>query len=139
MAGVSDVTQSSSSYRRVLVADSDATVRWALRLLLAHEGEWQVVGEAADTTALVHAVEIQQPDLVLLDGNLPGLRGHEVSLVTAISACCPATTLIALCVRPERLEMLRSAGVAAFLSKVDPPDRLLAELRSVVAKQAAST
>ena len=58
---------------RVLLADDHPRVRSALRLILEQEPNFQVVGETADATGLLLAVNEKAPDLVLLDWELPGL------------------------------------------------------------------
>jgi DNA-binding NarL/FixJ family response regulator len=52
---------------RVLLADDQAKVRSALRLLLMHEPEVEIIGEAVDSTGLLDWVKVVCPDLVLLD------------------------------------------------------------------------
>jgi DNA-binding NarL/FixJ family response regulator len=62
---------------RVLVADDSAGVRELLVLLLNMESAFTVVGEARDGVAAVALAEQLQPDLVILDVNMPRLDGIE--------------------------------------------------------------
>lgn len=64
---------------RIFLADDHNVVRLGLRALLAEEAEFRVVGEAADGTQVVAAVERLRPDVLLLDLLLPGLTGLEVA------------------------------------------------------------
>jgi two-component system, LytTR family, response regulator len=63
---------------KVLLVDDEPLAREGLRLLLAPEADIRVVGECADGTAAVAAITAQQPDLVFLDINMPGLDGLDV-------------------------------------------------------------
>jgi two-component system LytT family response regulator len=63
---------------RVLVADDEPVARAGLRHLL-HDIDWiQCVGEAADGPAVIAAVQALQPDVVLLDIQMPGYSGIDV-------------------------------------------------------------
>ena len=112
---------------RVLLADDQAKVRSALRLLLEQQPELEVVGEAAEVGGLLAQVRAIRPDLVLLDWELPGLQ--TVSLLPALRDLCPHLRVVALSGRPEARQAALDAGVDAFVSKGDPPERLLAAVR----------
>jgi DNA-binding NarL/FixJ family response regulator len=109
---------------RVLLADDQTKVRSALRLLLEQEPGLSVVGEAAEAEDLLAQVEATQPDLVLLDWELPGLRTDD--RLSALRTLCPRLKVIALSGRAGARRAALAAGVDAFVSKGDPPERLLA-------------
>jgi DNA-binding NarL/FixJ family response regulator len=109
---------------RVLLADDLAKVRSALRLLLMHEPEVEIMGEVADSTGLLDWVKVVCPDLILLDWELPRLPG--VALLPLLHDFCPRLQVIALSGRPEARQAALDAGADAFASKGDPPERLLA-------------
>src|SRR6185503_17718396 len=112
----------------VLLADDQAGVRSALRFLLEQEPGIIVVGEAAEAeTLLAQEVRIQ-PDLVLLDWELPGSQATD--LLLALRLRYPHTVVIALSGRPEARQEALGAGVYAFVSKAEPPECLLAALYS---------
>ena len=52
---------------RVLLVDDEELVRFGLRTVLEASGDFEVVGEAANGLAGVHAVEELRPDVVLMD------------------------------------------------------------------------
>jgi two-component system LytT family response regulator len=62
-----------------LIADSDSVTRRALRLLVSAEGGTQVVGEASTGPEALELAGRAQPDLALLDAELPGVGGIEVA------------------------------------------------------------
>ena len=109
---------------RVLLADDQTKVRSALRLLLEQQPGLSVVGEAAEAEDLLAQVEATQPDLVLLDWELPGLRTDD--RLSALRTLCPQLKVIALSGQPEARRAALAAGADAFVSKGDPPERLLA-------------
>jgi DNA-binding NarL/FixJ family response regulator len=109
---------------RVLLADDQSKVRSALRLVLEQQPGVSILGEAVDTTGLLDWVKAACPDLVLLDWELPGLESD--SLLPTLRELCPGLKVIALSGRPEARRAALDAGVDAFVSKGDPPERLLA-------------
>jgi DNA-binding NarL/FixJ family response regulator len=110
---------------RILLADDQAKVRSALRLLLEQEEDIEVLGEAVDATGLLDWVKVASPDLLLLDWELPGLGP---GLLAALRELCPSLDVIALSGRPESRQAALSAGADAFVSKGDPPEKLLAAI-----------
>ena len=109
---------------RVLIADDQPHVRSALLLLLRQEPDVTVVGEADDTEQALELVAGQQPDLVLLDWELPGRGG--IATLARLQAARPGLLVIALSGRPEARRAALAAGVDVFVSKGEPPDQLLA-------------
>jgi DNA-binding NarL/FixJ family response regulator len=105
----------------ILLADDQAKVRSALRLLLEQQPGVQVTGEAANAAELLGQKACA--DLVLLDWELPGLAPDDTLL-----ALRPHLKIIALSGRPQARQAALEAGADAFVSKIDPPERLLAAL-----------
>lgn len=108
---------------RVMVADDQAWVRSALHLLLEQEPGLTVVEEVVEAEGLLAQVELTCPDVLLLDWELPGLQVPDA--VPSLRAVCPHLSVIALSGLPEAREAALSAEVDAFVSKGDPPERLL--------------
>ena len=111
---------------RILIADDQAKVRFALRVLLERQPGLQVVGEAVNREDLLAKVGVLRPDLVLLAWELPGNR--QSGLPSTLRRVCPDLAVIALSGRPEAHGTALAAGVDAFVSKGDPPERLLAAI-----------
>lgn len=112
------------SRMRILVADDQPRVKYAMRVLLETQPGVQVVGEAMDVQGLLAETKANRPDLVLLDWELPGLA--TVDSLSALRQACPGLRVVALSGRPEARQAALLAGVDAFISKMEPPDRLLA-------------
>ena len=113
--------------RRVLVADGDAVVRAALRLLLARNPLFRVVAESASVEELQRDTAGAEPDLILLDMDLRGLT------LDAMRQTCGITSTILLSTRDERRQAALDAGATAFVCKSESPQQLLAVLQSVAA------
>ena len=115
---------------RVLLADGKPALRSAMRLLLEQEADVNIVAEVADAETLLAAAEQVRPDLVLLDWDLPGLQGSNTaaSVFGSLNACCPNVKIVVLSGRPEAGRPALAAGANSFVSKADPPERLLAAL-----------
>lgn len=111
---------------RILLADSQPRVRFALRVLLERQPGVQVVGEAVDAAELLAQAAATRPDLVLLAWELPGLAA--VDLLSALRKVWPEASVIALSGRPGARRAALAAGADAFASKADPPERLLAAI-----------
>jgi two-component system NarL family sensor kinase len=65
--------------RRVLIADDHELMRRGLRGLIESHDEWAVCGEAVEGSEVVRKAAELQPDLVIMDVNLPGLSGIEAA------------------------------------------------------------
>jgi two-component system nitrate/nitrite response regulator NarL len=116
---------------RVLIADSQSDVRYALRVLLqlVRELNADVLGEVSDAESLHHHIVALNPDLLLLDWHLPGLPSQ--SRLSVLRLLKPGLKVIVLSGRPElRLEAM-NAGADAFISKIDSVEPLIAAIRQV--------
>ncbi len=99
--------------KRILVADDDSVVRGSLAAVLESEG--YVVDEARDGIETVTRAVKRQPDLVLLDVNMPHWDGW-----TALSELDRVTSLLPVIVitaRPNQYEQAVGLGVDAFMEK----------------------
>jgi CheY-like chemotaxis protein/anti-sigma regulatory factor (Ser/Thr protein kinase) len=77
---------------RVLVVDDDVDVRHRLRRALVEAGRFEVVGEASDGDEAVSAAASLQPDVVLMDLNMPGVDG--LTALPRVREVCPERSVI---------------------------------------------
>ena len=112
---------------QILLAEGQARVRYALRVLLEQGGNR--IAEAADAQELLTRGAALQPDLVLLDWTLPG--AVPCRLIAGLHAACPQTAVVVLSSWPEAREPALAAGADDFVSKADPPEGLLAAIRAI--------
>jgi DNA-binding NarL/FixJ family response regulator len=90
------------------------------------------VGEAADNQEFLAQLRQLRPDIVLLDRDLPGFTPANLS--DAFRRLDRRPKVIVLGVHPETLHSARAAGADAFVSKGDPPKRLLTAIRALSAE-----
>jgi DNA-binding NarL/FixJ family response regulator len=114
---------------RILIADRRPRIRFALRALLKRQMQVQVVGEATNVEELERQIECVCPDAVLLSWRLNGWATAE--WLAALTNSRPALHVIVLSGRPEAERAALAAGAEVFVSKIDPPNRLLAAIASV--------
>jgi len=112
---------------RVLIADDEPQVRSALQFVLEQEPGIAVVGEAGDAAEALVLAAARRPDLALLDWELPGQNG--TSALAGLLAVEPGMKVIVLSGRPDVQWEALATGAAAFVCKVEPPERLLAAMK----------
>jgi DNA-binding NarL/FixJ family response regulator len=108
---------------RVLVADSDPRVRAALNMFFEFEPEFAIVGESADTSSLLARAKSTQPDLVLIDWELPG--NSIANLIEWLKEAEKPSKVIVLSRRPESEQAALAVGADAFVSKTHAANSLL--------------
>jgi DNA-binding NarL/FixJ family response regulator len=116
---------------RILLVEDHALVRAAVRQALAAAPDLTVVGEASTAEEALLLVPAVQPDVVLVDIDLPGMRGTE--LVRELAPRFPELWPVMLTVsRSERdlLDTVRS-GARGYLSKDLSPDALVRAIRQI--------
>jgi len=116
---------------RVLVVDDIPETRENVRKLLAFESDIEVVGVAGTGHDAIQAAREFQPDIVLMDINMPGLDG--ISAVEAITQEATAVQVIMMSVQSETDYVRRSmlAGARDFLIKPFTGDELVSTIRRV--------
>jgi DNA-binding NarL/FixJ family response regulator len=122
-----------SNTMRVLLADNQARVRSAMRVLLEQEPYIENINEARDLPSLLQEIKAVAPDLILLDWELPGLGiwdTHE-RFIHFLHTEYPALKIIALSINSEAKLASYAVGVDAFVNKAEPPEGLLGTLRQI--------
>jgi DNA-binding NarL/FixJ family response regulator len=114
---------------RILLADDNAELRSALRLLLETRLGLALMSEARDMEHVLAQVEDTRPDCVILDWELPGRPIRE--RISVLRALAPEMKLIVINTRPELQNQVLAEGADAFICKSDPPDKLLAALHQL--------
>ena len=107
----------------VLIADDQPDVRSALRLLLEQQSAIKVTGEASDAVGLLIWLAGNTADVLLLDWQLPGKNGAD--LIPQLHSIYPKMLIIALDSLPDTKREAIAAGACDFVSKNEPPERLL--------------
>lgn len=121
---------------RLLLVDDHFVVRMGLASSLNLEPDMQVVGECGSGEEAIALYRRHQPDVVMMDGRLPGLSGAEAT--AAIRREFPLARILMLSVRDGEEDIFRAVqtGVVAYLHKAAPREDILAAIRAVAAGQA---
>lgn len=116
---------------RVLLAEDQAMVRGALAALLDMEPDIEVAGSAADGEQAWRDVQRLQPDVLVTDIEMPGLTGLELAQRIARHALPVKVVIVTTFARAGFLRRALDAGVAGYLLKDAPAERLAQALRQV--------
>jgi DNA-binding NarL/FixJ family response regulator len=121
---------------RVLVADDQSMVRAGFRMLLGGEEDIEVVAEAANGLEAVDKAARFEPTVVLMDIRMPELDGIEATRrILGADAAARVLILTTFDLDEYVYEALK-AGASGFVLKDDPPEQLLAAIRTVAAGDA---
>ncbi|MFN4360163.1 MAG: response regulator [Hylemonella sp.] len=109
---------------RILVVDDHTLFRRGLMALLAREPQLEVVGDAADAGEAQRRAQELQPDLILLDNHLPGVRG--VDALPGLREAAPGARVLMLTVSEDEQDLAAAlrGGAAGYLLKTIEGDAL---------------
>ena len=116
---------------RVFLADAKSETRSALRLLLV-DLKMQVVGEAIDWPGAMAQVPITNPDMLVVDWELPAGIGAALA---DLRVSCPNLRVVVLSGQLDARKAAFHAGADAFISMGDTPDRVTERLRAAAGER----
>ena len=116
---------------RVLIADDHAVLRSGLTMLLAAQGDFDLVGEAGDGNEAVARSRDLRPDVVLLDLSMPGPPGGEV--IRQVLRASPKSRVLVLTMHddPAYLASAMLAGASGYVVKKVADTELIQAIRAV--------
>jgi polysaccharide biosynthesis transport protein len=116
---------------RILLADDQKSIRETLRIRLEAEEDFEIVGTASDGHTTVELAEILRPDLVLLDMEMPGINGVEVTRM--ICQALPEVKILVLSAHNDDRYVKKAiqAGAVGYLLKSIPASELREAIRFV--------
>jgi DNA-binding NarL/FixJ family response regulator len=121
---------------RALLVDDQSMVRAGLRMLLADEPDIEVVAEAGNGRDAIAQAARHHPHVVLMDIRMPELDGLEATRrILAADANARVLILTTFNLDDYVYEALR-AGASGFVLKDDPPEQLIAAVRTIAAGDA---
>jgi two-component system response regulator DesR len=118
---------------RIMIAEDQTMVRQALVALLELEPDIEVVAEAASGDEALAMARKHQPDVAVLDIEMPGPGGIEVARQLKASDFPGKVVIVTTFGRPGYLRAAMAAGASGFLLKDAPAAELAAAIRSVAA------
>ncbi len=122
---------------RVLIVDDLPETRENVRKLLQFESDIEVIGQAGNGEEAIEMARQLQPDIILMDINMPGVDGIGAS--QQISEIAPMVQIIIMSVQsdPNYLRRAMMAGARDFLTKPFGGDELTSAIRRVYEKRPA--
>ncbi len=115
---------------RILVVDDSVSFRMGMHALLEIQSDMQEVGMAPSGHKALELVGQLQPDLVLLDAQMPDMNGIEVT--QAIKNRWPEMKVILMTMFSDYRAKSIEAGADAFLTKGLPPEHVLSIIRGML-------
>ena len=120
---------------RILIADDHPVFRFGLRTLLSAMTDMEVVGEVTTGDQAIALVDSVQPDVVLMDINMPGVNGIEAT--RRIRETHPETRiLIVTMLEDDSVFAAMRAGARGYVVKGIEPSEVLRAVRAVAAGEA---
>ena len=115
---------------RVLLVDDHAIVRRGLEQLLSGVADIEVVATAADGAAALEAIARTEPDVVLMDLQMPGMDGVEATR-RIVAAGGPDVLVLTSFSDAERILAALDAGAVGYLLKDAEPEAVIEGVRAV--------
>jgi DNA-binding NarL/FixJ family response regulator len=116
----------------ILLADDHVLFRQGLALLVREQGDWRIVGEAGNGAEAVALAEAHQPQIAVLDVEMPGMNGIEAA--RRIRQMSPGTRIVALSMYGDAhyQERMFEAGASAYVLKNEAIDDLIEAIQAAL-------
>jgi len=116
---------------KVAIVDDDEGIRTSLASLIRRSSSLRLAGDYADAEMALKEIPRHPPDVVLMDINLPGMKGYDC--VRQLKAALPAVQFLMLTVYEDSDSLFNSlkAGASGYLLKRTASARLVEAIRDV--------
>ena len=116
---------------KVLLVDDQKTIRYQLQRMLSNQADLKVVGTASDGKRAIALTESLQPDVILIDIEMPEMNGIEAA--SKIQQRFPNCKILILSSheKPEYVQKIISAGADGYVLKTTPIGDLVIAIQSV--------
>jgi len=118
---------------RLVLADDHAMVRQALAERLAREADFEVVAHVTDAAQACDAVARFEPDIVVLDIEMPGLNSFEAARRIRAGGTGTQVVFLSGFWSDTHIEQALATGAAGYVAKGEAPETLVRALRDVAA------
>lgn len=118
---------------RILLVDDHKLIRVGLRNVLENQADMEIIGEAGDGEAALRLARELQPDVVVLDINMPEMNGVEATRKLARLDPAPRMLIVSVHKQDPIPTRLLEAGAAGYLTKDMAADEIVAAVRQVSA------
>jgi DNA-binding NarL/FixJ family response regulator len=130
MVSISQTSESKKPLIRVLIVDDMPQVRQDLRVLLQLSNEVEVVGEAANGQEAIRQAGLLNPDVVLMDLEMPILDGLQATAQIVQTKLTKRVVILSVHSEPEDIQRAMQAGADAFIQKGSPYSTLMEAIYS---------
>lgn len=120
----------------LVIADDQQLVRSGFGMIIGAESDMSVVGEATDGAEAVRLVKTLQPDVVLMDVQMPGTDGLEATAEITAMTDGPRVIILTTFERDDYVFTALRNGASGFLLKNAPPETLVEAIRTVASGDA---
>ena len=120
----------------LVIADDQQLVRSGFGMIIGAEPDMSVIGEATDGAEAVRMVKTLQPDIVLMDVQMPGTDGLEATAAITAMEDGPRVIILTTFERDDYVFSALRNGASGFLLKNAPPDTLVEAIRTVASGDA---
>ncbi|GBG05630.1 DNA-binding response regulator [Paenibacillus sp. MY03] len=117
---------------RIVIAEDQKLLRGTLSALIAMEEDMEIVAEAEDGLAAYDAICSHEPDVCLLDIEIPGRTGLEVAEIVRQEGRSVKIIIVTTFARPGFLQKAMNLKVEGYLLKDEPIDYLIRSIRKVM-------
>lgn len=114
---------------RLIVVDDDAFVLAGIRLMLAEQGDLEIVGTASDGREAINQIRHVAPDIVLMDLRMPGMNGIEATRAIKQDPRPPRVLALTTWDTDNMIRDALAAGADGFLLKDASPQELSSAIR----------
>jgi len=120
-----------ADHTRILIVDDHTLVRDGLRQLLQTQADMEVVGESGNSAAAVALAAMEQPDVILLDIEIPG--GDAAATIRQIRHSSPESQILVLSMYegPHLVHALLAEGIRGYLLKSIQWQELVVAIRAI--------
>jgi two-component system, NarL family, response regulator DegU len=115
----------------VILADDHPVVRAGIRNLLEQASDIAIIGEASDGSEAIKMVEELNPDVLLLDMEMPGISGSQVAQELMNSGSNVHILALSAHDDKEYIQELLASGAAGYLVKEEVPEAIVEAVRGV--------
>ncbi len=116
--------------KRALIADNHPLMRDAIRSLLEEQPGFTVVGDVSDAEACLFQIDLIQPDIVILDLNMPGGGGFHVLAELQRQQATVQSYVLSMYSGREFVRRAQELGARGFVAKEDVGQEFIAILRA---------
>jgi len=116
---------------RVMIADDHPVLRYGLVAYLTRQPDIKVVGEVVSGDHVLPEVALSQPNVLLLDIDMPGMATSQILEALSYLESSPEVLIFTAYSDPDRVVALVNAGARGYLLKGSLPDQILEGIRAV--------